>query len=311
MVIKRSRVGYIRYDDRTFVTFVERLFVIIRRIIIKVCIEEIDNGVIFLIPKYKYYNSFVKKRISNQVKKYILQNQIINIVIENVDDNDFIKELNIVDNNICILNGKYLMKNLIWEMFEYIFNITKINSNLENVYIFVNDYTKNNVAIIQMLVQKFKTVNIITENLKYFKRLEEELYESGILITVSNNKRKSAKNAKFIVNIDFKKDIFEQYIINMDSIIINFTNENVFFEKMFRGVLINNIVINFNNDFVAFVNEFYGNVNFVHFFESYFLESNVDIIREVFRQYGGCIIELLGVRGVISINELLQRIDGY
>ncbi len=308
MVKKRIQIGYIRYDDRTYTSFIEKILILIRKIIVKVYIERINNEVIFLIPKYKYYNSFMQKRIANQIKKYILQNQIVNIVIENGVSNNFIKELHILDDNIRILNGKHIMKNLILEMFEYIFNITGTNSNLENVYIFVNDYTKNNITIIQMLVQKFKTVNIITENLRYFRKLEESFYNDGILITVSNNKRKSAKNAKFIVNIDFEKDAIEQYIINMDSIIINLTNENVFFEKMFRGILINNIVIKFNQDFTDFVNEFYGKVNLCEFLESYFLEYNVDIIREVFSQYGGGITKLLGVRGIISIEELCSSV---
>lgn len=303
MLKKRLQIGYIRYDDRTFVNLIEKIFIVIRKFLAIVYLEKIDNGVLLLIPKYKYYNSFLKKRILNQIKKYIFENKLINIVVENELDNNLTKEIRMVVDNIHLLNGKYLMKNLVWELFEYIFNIIGINSNLENVYIFVNEYTPNNIAIIQMMADRFKTVNIITEKLMCFKKLEESLYEDGILITVSNNKRKSAKNAKFIVNIDFEKDVFEQYIINMDSVIINLTNENIFFEKVFRGILINDISISFNNDLITFVNEFYGKVNFSQFFESWFLENNIDVIRKVFIENGGYIINVLGVRGIISIEE--------
>ena len=72
------------------------------------------------------------------------------------------------------------MKNIISKLLEYIYNVNNKNIKLENIYIFVNEYTKNNIGIIEMLARKCKTVNIVTENLKYFIKLEDFLYNEGL-----------------------------------------------------------------------------------------------------------------------------------
>jgi len=189
------------------------------------------------------------------------------------------------------------------EILKYIFNINKINTELENVHIFVNQYSKNNIKIIENMCKKFKTVNIITENLKYYKRLESKLYNEGILVTVSNNKRKSARCAKYVINVDFEKEIIEQYNVNMNSVIINLTNEKVLFEKFFRGVLVNNFEIVLDSDFVYYIEEVYGKVNKKVFLESLILDMNCVEVENELSKYGGKISGLLGVRGRILESE--------
>lgn len=295
-----KKVGYIRYNDRMYQKFREKLLNIIRKILIKVIIEYVENGIIILIPKYKWFNKlnyskFIKTRIINQINKYISCNNIEYVVFE--------KQLQFMEkqfDNINILNGKYLMKNMVFQILEYVLKIKNKNIKLENIYIFVNEYTKNNISIIEMLSRKCKTVNIVTENLRYFRRLEEFLHNEGILITVSNNKRKSAKNAKIIINMDFSKEKFEKYNINMDSIILNITNEKCFFENTFRGVLINNFEISISEDFSCFCNEFYGKIDEKIYLESFILNKDYRNVENQFKQCSGKISGILGIRGKIQ-----------
>ena len=258
-----KKIGYFRIDNRKYVKIWEKFLRFIRKMFIKVEFESIDNGTIILIPAYKKYNGFIVNKIIKQVHNY-QKSVLLDYIIYEDKLKLFEKKLETTK----ILTGKYLMKKILVEIFEYIFGLNNSNMNLENVYLFVNTYNKENVYIIEKLIENFKTVNIITENLRYYKILEEKLYSQGVLITVSNNKRKSAKNAKYIVNMDFEKENFEKYNINSNSIIINLMDENLNLEKNFCGVVVNNFEIHINNDTSDFINEFYGNINKKIFLES-------------------------------------------
>ena len=298
--------GYVRFNNRKHITLIEKIIITIKKIFIKISIERVSinkyhDTYIILIPRYKSYNPIVKKIIINQIKKCIISNKIENLLY---DENVLFlsKEIQYYSK----ITEKNIMKSLIVEIINYIFNINKINTELENIYIFVNEYTKNNIQIIEKMCYKFKTVNIITENIKYYKQLENKLFEKNILITVSNNKRKSAKNAKYVINIDFCKEKLEQYNLNMNSIIINFTNEKKFFDKLFKGVIINNIEVILNNNFEYYIKEIFGNIDNQLLLESYILNNASINVQEYFGKYNCKIGYLLGVRGKISEIEFMK-----
>lgn len=297
----KIKIGFVRIDNRKYERITDKVIKLFRKLFIRINVETIENGNIVLLPKYRKYNKFVLKFLTKQLKESIKNYGIDELVVE--------EELKVFQqqiDNIHILNGRYFMKNSVLKIFHYIFN-NKPNMSLENVYIFVNEYSKNNIYIIDKLLSEFKTVNIITENLRCYKRLEEKYYNKGILLTVSNNKRKSAKMAKFIVNIDFDKERFEKYNINMEAIIINLTNEKIFFESRFKGVIVNDFEVKVDDNFKDFIDEFLGNINKKIYLESKLkdgLESfkNVD---EIYKQYNAQITDLIGIRGVIQKCEFL------
>lgn len=296
------KVGYVRTDSRIYEMPREKCKKLFKYIFFKIKVELIDNGIIFLIPKYKKNNNKIMKKLIKQLNYYIKLYEIDYLVFE--------KDLKFLEKNFNstnILNGKFLMKDLLVEILEYIFAIKKQNMNLENIYIFVNKYSKNNLYLIQKLISKFRTVNIITENLRYYKRLENSLYEDGILITVSNNKRKSAKNAKYIINIDFEKDVFEKYNINMNSTIINLTDESIFFKKSFNGVQVNNFEVVMDENNQIFVEEFYGDINKKIFIESLVCSGRqyYEKAEKLYKQYGCYICSLIGIRGALQKCEFL------
>ena len=196
---------FIRLDNRKFVTFWENLLIIIRKFLCKISVEKISitklhDSVVVLIPEYKKYNFIRIKRIQKQLIKACKISEVENCIFS--EDSQFLNGC--ID--VTIQKNKKLMKSMILEILEYIFTKNCENSELENIYIFMNEYSDFNITIIENLCKKFKTVNIITENLKKFKNLENALYDEGILITVSNNKRKSVKNARYIINVDFENE---------------------------------------------------------------------------------------------------------
>nr|MCR5146374.1 hypothetical protein [Clostridia bacterium] len=169
-------------------------------------------------------------------------------------------------------------------------------------YLFVNGYNKNIVNMIDRLVNKFKTVNIITKNLRIYKRIEDKMFEKGYLITVSNNKRKSAKSAKYIINYDFSKENFERYNINREAVIINLTDEKNLYDLSFNGIIINDFNIKISTNDRNYIDEFYGCLDEKIYLENLLNQNNEkkEIIDEIYSEYEVEITDLLGVRGIIS-----------
>lgn len=307
-MLYKKIVGFIRYDDRIYEKKQEKIKKIIRKIFAKVKLEKIrlDNtiqDVIIIVPKYKKYSILKKKLISIQINKYIKKNNITCLICE--------KNLKILKNTVvneCVLNEKFYMRNNIIQIFKYIFNISKNNINLENIYVLVNEYSKQNLELIDKLTKEFKTVNIITENIRRYKRLEDRYYKQGVLITVANNKRKSLNSAKQIINVDFDKNKIMLYNIYPNSIIINLSNYEMDINKRFNGVLINNVEVRVNKDKDCFIREFYGNINTRVFLEI-LMKRNINRIEyteKINQEFDVNIDKLIGIRGSIENNEILS-----
>lgn len=297
-----NRIGFVRKDNRKYEKRIEKICKFIRKIFLKVKIEYIQNDVMFLIPNYKENSKFILKIISQKIKKYVDKIGITELIFE--DNLNYLRDK--LD-RYFISDGKLIMKKNLIGIFEYIFKISKKNINLENVYVLVNEYNKQNTYIINELIEKFKTVNIITENIKKYRRMENYWFNEGILITVSNNKRKSLKNAKYIINIDFDKNKILMYNINSNSIIINLSYEDIKPKSNFNGVLINNIELKIDKNKEDFINEFYGNINKKIFLET-IIKKNIkelDYIKKINYNYNVKISELIGTRGRLENNEFL------
>ena len=280
-----NRIGFVRKDNRKYEKRIEKICKFIRKIFLKVKIEYIQNDVMFLIPNYKENSKFILKIISQKIKKYVDKIGITELIFE--DNLNYLRDK--LD-RYFISDGKLIMKKNLIGIFEYIFKINK-----QNTY------------IINELIEKFKTVNIITENIKKYRRMENYWFNEGILITVSNNKRKSLKNAKYIINIDFDKNKILMYNINSNSIIINLSYEDIKPKSNFNGVLINNIELKIDKNKEDFINEFYGNINKKIFLET-IIKKNIkelDYIKKINYNYNVKISELIGTRGRLENNEFL------
>ena len=90
------------------------------------------------------------------------------------------------------------------------------------------------------LSKKFKTLNIVTNNINSFKVLKEKLWEeNGIIIILTNNRKKALAKANIILNFDFPSDVINEYIIFDESIIINLEECIKIKKKRFCGKVIN------------------------------------------------------------------------
>lgn len=150
---------------------------------------------------------------------------------------------------IEIIDGRWLFAVISSKSLEYIVKKKKLKKEETNVSILVKDNSKDYIIEnIKKIIRTYKSVNIVTPNIEKFKKLEEDVLEKkGIMITVSNNKKKSLMKANIILNIDFKEEEINKYNIPDEAIIINVKEKVKIYKKRFNGLNINDYEISFKD----------------------------------------------------------------
>lgn len=234
-------------------------------------IEENDKQWIFNLKKISIKNRRIiinknmnkinikqKMKIVNEIRKVLYEYKSKKVVLaEKLKDNkEFINLL--VTNNIDIIDGKWLFKMILPEIVDDVVKKNNIRKeNLELVFT-VNEKSRIVEEYIEMFSSEFKRIGVVTNHLSQFRKLEEKLYNnSGIIITVSNNKRKSLLNADIIINIDYPKETLNKFTLNDNAIIINIEGDMKILKKRFCGKLINDYEIDVKKDlkFEVWVNK--------------------------------------------------------
>lgn len=181
----------------------------------------------------KFRNNIAKK-IVKKIRKKKIDKVVLSRKIKK--NQEIIKELK--NYNITILDGKWLMQYMIKEIIFHLEEHKKINYS-DEIAILANNANNEIKRVINELFEKYKKVRIVTNNLKIFKKMENELLDYyGIPVIVSNNKRKALSKSSLIINFDFNQESINEYNINEKAIIINLSEEIKIEKKRFNGFVI-------------------------------------------------------------------------
>lgn len=251
----------------------------------------------------KIYRNFFKIIKKNKDCYYIpsTKDKILKKLAEKLkaDNIDYIIQEKNINCTYKELEGKHILKYMLPEVIQYSFRMLGKEARLEEVYICVEEFSKDNIKLIEEINEKVKVINIVTNHMKQFKELEKRLERNEIYITVSNNKRKSLKRAKIIINIDFAN--FKDYNINRNSIIIN-TKNNLILGKGFEGICIEKIIVDTNKIMKIFSEM--EEMNKHQLIEGEVVKANEYIkAREVVKNNKFKIVKVLGKRNIINIEE--------
>lgn len=235
-----------------------------------------------------YYIPSTKDNILEKLAKK-LEEDNVDYIIQEKDINCTYKEL----------DGKHILRYMLPEVIEYSFKMLDKESKLEEIYICVEEFSRDNIKLIEEINERVKVVNIVTNHIKQFRELEKRLERNEIYITVSNNKRKSLKRAKVIINIDFEN--FKDYNINRNSIIINARND-LALGKGFEGICIEKVIVD-TNKIMRIFSEM-EEMNKYQLIEGEVVKTNEYIkAREVVKNNKLKIVRALGKRNLINIEE--------
>lgn len=150
--------------------------------------------------------------IGQNLKNTITTNEYKNVVVSN----ELKKNTILMDKlqGLNILNGRWLFNYLISDVINYI--LLKRNKEIEKaeISILVNETTDTNIQNILNIAKNVKILNVATKNIGVFKQIEEKLYEEqGIMIRVTNNKKRSLLKSDIIINLDFTGEELSKYYI--------------------------------------------------------------------------------------------------
>lgn len=225
-----------------FPKFIKKAIISFHAKLNKIIVKEIDeNNKIYLIPNIN--KKMVYKKIRNKVEKEKTKTQKVQAILQ-----EKLRKHKSDLYNIKIVDGKDAMSEQIENILNYILGNNPIE--LQDIYILTNNYDESSVSIIKKLAVKAKTMNIITKNIEKYRTLEKILEEKGIVLNIANNKKKSLKKAKIIINLNLSKDEVNIYQLFRNSIIINLSKEKLINLKGFEGTIIDNIDMNLGNNYI-------------------------------------------------------------
>ena len=239
-----------------------------------------------------------------KIKKYNFKNVILS---NNLFNDEKLKKI-FINNNINIIEGKFLYESLLYKSIEYISNIQRMNMEKYEISILIK--YKNNIRVsgIIELAKKCKIINLITDNIKQFDRLEKELKkEYGIILNVTTNKEKTLLNSNIIINLDFLLDEFSQCAMPRKAIIFNIRNNLKIYSNFFEGINITDYLIYLPQKYNKIV-KLLQDVNPILLYEAIIIENNL-IQSEIERKLKFDSVEIkcfLGNNGIIRGREFLK-----
>ncbi len=238
-------------------------------------------------------------RKTKKILKILNKHSVKNVVLSKETQKNEILINYLNSNNVNIFNGRWLEKYLAYEIIKYILVKKNIKKEETEIAILINQIDEVSTENIKLFAKEFKRVNVVTNHIEKLKKIEENIFdEFGIMITITNNKKKSLKNAKIILNMDFPEELINKFNIYDEAIILNLDGNAKINKKRFSGLNIHNYEIALNDDDYL-SEEFYIR----DIFESQiYKKTTFKNIRKEIKEKGVNIEQLIGVNGLIKLN---------
>lgn len=239
-----------KYRNRLFINFLRKIKKL-KYVFGNIKMIESDDKIEYICYTVRNKEEKMLKKIENIVRKNINANIILSRRIKEIASNK--ENIEIYQNvNKIIKNSKenksiyrFFFKTVIKSVIERKKEILEEQSL--SILIDTKDY--NNTQLISELITQYKMINIVTSNRNQFAGLEEEAEQNFEPISVLNNKRKSLRNAKYILNVDFSGEKIKEYSIDRTAIIFNIADTKIDKLKYFDGNIINNVKLIDNGEF--------------------------------------------------------------
>ena len=245
---------------------------------------------------YIYEISNLNRRCVEKLRKLIKKDNIKQVACE--------EEIQQYVDKKILIDEKDIIKYLILEILEYIFEIQGKKMEQEDIYFLINKDEDIYLENIKTLSEKFKATNIITEEISKFQKIVENIFEEETTIYLSNNKRKSLRSANYIVNFDYGIGEIEKYNINRTAILINI-EQNVKIESMaFEGISINNVNIQIPDELIEHFGRMMEKINKNILYMSLVNQKQeLARIKDRIKEDNIHILNLIGDKGIISQEE--------
>lgn len=247
---------YIDYKSKNNFHWYKKLY---NRIFFNYEIVNFDTNKKIVLINKKYLNKRACKKLNKILRETGNAKDSCTII-----SNDIKLKYNLKNNFVA--NRKNTMKCMILNILTCIEQYMGADFRNEDIYVSLCE--EIDVNFILDIAERFKSVNIVTNKIKKIRRLTKKLEDNYDLnIAVSNNKRKSLKKSKLLVNVGFDTETMEEFSLNRNCTIVNLSNNKLNLKNSFHGVIVESIELGYNNRYKSVINE--RNYNKQDLYESF------------------------------------------
>ena len=266
-----------------------------QRITRKFYIRKLERGILIIIPEnniIKYQKNILKWLKINNIKEICLSKKL--------DNEEYFKNM-LYGENINILDGRWLINYMVFDIIKIIANNIKYKIEKLEISIMTNENQEFIIENIIFLAKKVKVLNIITEEPNKFKNIEKFLYnEYGVIINITNNYKKSLLKSNIIINFNFVEEKINIYAFKNNAVLVNLQEKIELNMKKFNGININYFDIYIPNRYSKEMKEL-ENFNKVILYESFIKRKDKFCnIRKIIENDKVKIKDLIGKNGIIN-----------
>jgi hypothetical protein len=213
-----------KYRNRLFINFLRKIkklkyvFGNIKRI-------ESNDKIEYICYTVQNKEEKMLRKIENIVRKNINTNIILSRRIKEIACNK--ENIEIYQNVNKIIKNSKENKSIYRDFLKTVIKSVIERKKEQSLSILIDTKDYNNTQLISELITQYKMINIVTSNRNQFADLEEEAEQNFEPISVLNNKRKSLRNAKYILNVDFSGEKIKEYSIDRTAIIFNVADTKI------------------------------------------------------------------------------------
>lgn len=270
---------------------------------------ELENKVILTLPLLKT-KKITNKQYSRMAKKIVKKESLRDIVLTKdlFYQEAFIWQLK--KDSVHIFDGKWLEQYLIPDCLFFICKKQKQNLEEKEISILVNELSDIVKQIIINLAQKVRLLNIITNQINSYQKIEDFLYQNyGIMVRVTNNKKALSKS-DIIINMDYSEEKLNYFSLPKKGIILNLGRNIRIKSKKFEGINIRNYKMIFQNQEMQEFKQLHLEEEFEQkiLYESIlYRKDSYKNIREKIQKDKVQITELIGLNGIIHEREYVTE----
>lgn len=249
-----------------------------------------------------------QKLLLRYIKKKKKECNCIVIAKELREDTELMEKIE--DLGIPISDGRWLFKFLVIQILEYISSCQKIDFKELKVALVTNENSELISYYIEELTKRSNKIKVITNHREKFHIIEEKLYyNKGIVLEISNNKRKGLQDVDVIFNFNFEEEILNRYKIDDNAILINLKEKINVNSKRFSGINIHSYEIDFKNRLISLL-DWTKYFEKAEIYESYLYRNDkIESIAQDIMKDKVMIKGLIGNKGKIKEEEYKNILD--
>lgn len=269
----------------------------------------VDNN--YIIAIHDKDKKSIQKRLVKKIYKLKIDAIVFSKELEGKFKDDICEMLKLDDNiNVKMINGKKLMEYMEFDIMKYILEKQKHSMRQEDIYIIFKRDNSLNLNFLVRFIENFRMTNVVTNDIARLKNVQDNLLDNeNILISVSNNKKKALRRAKYVLNVNLTTEELAKYNINRNAVIINIRENVKYSNPGFEGVNVNYFDIKVPDEFDEKFEQMGNNFDLVKLYESILIaenfgEASTEKVYEKIARDEIQVKNVIGINGRISDEEL-------